>query len=76
MHSLRVNETKVTLRNAFISDHFALGGEKESKFDERTLFWDPLQNLYLSVSLRKTHIRIFQYSEITFILKHSAMSRG
>ena len=30
-----VNETKLTLRNAFISDHFAL---KELKYDERTLF--------------------------------------
>ena len=31
MPSLRVNETKVTLRNAFILDFFALGSEKEPK---------------------------------------------
>ena len=37
MWVLRVNETKLTLRNAFILDHFALGGEKKSKYDERTL---------------------------------------
>ena len=28
---LEVNETKLTLRNAFILDLFALGGEKEFK---------------------------------------------
>ena len=36
MPSLRVNETKLTLRNAFILDLFALGGEKELKYNERT----------------------------------------
>ena len=35
VRALRVNETKLTLRNAFISDGFALGGELESKCDER-----------------------------------------
>ena len=45
--SLRVNETKLTLRNAFISDHLAL---KESKYDERTLFWGSLQKLFLPVN--------------------------
>ena len=44
MPSLRVNETKLTLRNAFILDLFALGGEKESKYNERTPFWDSVQN--------------------------------
>ena len=34
----RVNETKVTSRNAFIDNFFALESEKESKDDERTLF--------------------------------------
>ena len=29
--STQVNETKVTLRNAFILDLFASGGQKESK---------------------------------------------
>ena len=38
MQSLKVNETKLTLRNVFILDLFALGGEKESKYNERTPF--------------------------------------
>ena len=50
MRNLRVNETKPTLRNAFISDLFALGGEKESKYNERTLFWGSVQKLDLSVN--------------------------
>ena len=50
MRSLRVNETKLAFRNAFISDHFALGGEKESKFDEKTLFWGSLQKLDVPVN--------------------------
>ena len=33
-----VNETKLTMGNAFILDLFALGGEKESKYNERTVF--------------------------------------
>ena len=47
---LRVNETKLTLRNVFISDHVALGGEKELKFGERTPFRGSLQKLDLSVN--------------------------
>ena len=43
MPSLRVNETKLTLRNAFILDLFALGGEKESKYNERTPFRGSVQ---------------------------------
>ena len=39
MPSQRVNETKLTLRSAFILDLFALGGEKESKYNEKTPFW-------------------------------------
>ena len=50
MQSLRVNETKLTLRNAFILDAFALGGEKESKYNESTLFWGSVQKLDLSVN--------------------------
>ena len=38
MWSLWVNETKLTLGNAFILDLFALGGEKESKYNKRTPF--------------------------------------
>ena len=33
VYALRVNETKVTLRNAFIDNIFALESEKESKND-------------------------------------------
>ena len=36
VRALRVNETP---RNVFILDFFALEGEKETKYDERTLFW-------------------------------------
>ena len=36
--NLRLNEIKVTLRNAFIGNPFALESEKESKNDKRTFF--------------------------------------
>ena len=49
-HSADSNETKLTLRNAFILDLFALGGEKESKYNEKTNFWGSLQELVLSVN--------------------------
>ena len=35
---IRVNETKLTLGNAFILDLFALGGENESKYNARNPF--------------------------------------
>ena len=38
------------LEMLLFSDHFALGGEKESKFDEKTLFWGSLQKLDASVN--------------------------
>ena len=38
MRVLRVNETKLTSRNVFILVLFAAGSEKESKYDEGTLF--------------------------------------
>ena len=50
VRSLKVNETKLTLRNVFILDLFALGGEKESKYNEKTPFWGSLQKLDLSVN--------------------------
>ena len=50
MRTLRVSETKLTFINAFISDLFALEGEKESKYNERTLFWGSLQKPDLSVN--------------------------
>ena len=58
MRSLRVNETKLTLGNAFILNHVALGREKESKYNERVLFWGSLQKPDLSVN-PKTHIPVF-----------------
>ena len=45
-----VYETKLTSRNAFILDLFAVGKEKESKYDERTLVWGSLQKLVVSVN--------------------------
>ena len=50
MHTLKVNESKVTLRNTFIVNLFALKSEKESKNEERTLFWDFSQILDLSLN--------------------------
>ena len=38
MSALRVNETKVTSKNVFIVNLFALKSEKEPKNKERTLF--------------------------------------
>ena len=43
VRSLKVNETKLTLRNVFILDLFVLGGEKESKYNERIHFWGSVQ---------------------------------
>ena len=48
MGSLRVNETKLTLRNAIALDLFALGDEKESKYNERTLICGSVQKFDLS----------------------------
>ena len=45
MWSLKFNETNLTLRNVFLLDLFALGGEKESKYNERTPFWGSMQKL-------------------------------
>ena len=50
LRALRVNETKVTLRNAFIDNLFALESKKESENDERTLFQDCPRILDLSVN--------------------------
>ena len=63
MPSLRVNETKLTLRNAFILDLFALGGEKESKYNEKTPLGAPCRNstCQLTLSLRKTHTHVFPH---------------
>ena len=50
VRALRVNETKVTSRNAFIDNLSALESEKESKNGERTLFWGCPRILDLSVN--------------------------
>ena len=50
MRALRVYKTKVALRNTFIVNLFSLGSEKESKNDEKTIFWDILQSLELSLN--------------------------
>ena len=42
VRTLRVNETKLTLPNAFILDRFVLAIDKESKCDGGTLFWGSL----------------------------------
>ena len=39
VHTLRVNETKITGENAFIGDHFRTEGNHESNYNENTLFW-------------------------------------
>ena len=38
MRPLRINETKLTSSSAFILDLFALGDEKESKYDIKPSF--------------------------------------
>ena len=50
VRALRVNETKATLRNAFIDILFALESEIESKNDKRTLFRDCPRILHLSIN--------------------------
>ena len=50
LHAPRVNETKVTSRNAFIVIFFVLESGKESKNKEKTLFWDYPWILDLSVN--------------------------
>ena len=51
-----MSETKLTLRNVFILDLFAIGDEKESEDNERTTFWRPhaetlslLRHIYTSI---------------------------
>ena len=44
-----VNRTKVTLRNAFIDNLFALESEKESKNEKRALFTDCVQIVVMNV---------------------------
>ena len=50
MRALRVNITKVTSRNDFIDNLFALESDKELEIDERTVFPDYTQILDLAVN--------------------------
>ena len=43
MRAVRVNETKLTSRNAFIVNLLALQNENKAKYDQNTLFWDSPQ---------------------------------
>ena len=49
---------KENLGKTFIVDLFPSGGKKESKYEERTLFWGspPVLTCFLILSLRKMHI--------------------
>lgn len=53
MYKLRGNETNLTSRNTFVLDRFLLRGEKESRYKERTVFWDSLQKIALFVNETK-----------------------
>ena len=68
MHVLRVSETKLTPGNAFVVDLFPLGGEKESKYDERTLFCGSPQclNLFLTFHLGKMQCVFEDYFSFSY----------
>ena len=55
MHIERVNETKVTLGNAFIDNVFALEPEKESRNDKSTFIWEYPRILDLAVNPYKAN---------------------
>ena len=50
MRALKVKENKLTSRNDFIVNLFALESESESAFDQKTLYWDSSQILDLSLN--------------------------
>ena len=50
LRALRVYEPKLTSRNAFIFNHFALESERESKMGERIFFWGNHRSLDLSLN--------------------------
>ena len=59
MRALRVNKTKVTSRNTFIDNLFALERERESKNDEKSLFRDfLLVKEYLHIKLNNNYVII------------------
>ena len=61
---LRVNETKVTLRNDFIANSFVLESEIESKNDEITLFWDYPLILDLSINSQEANATYVWFCEL------------
>ena len=55
----RVNETKLTLENSFVVDHFALEGGKNSQYDERTSFGAPWSAMTCFLKLSERRIYVF-----------------
>ena len=57
MPALTINETKITLKNAFIVHLFALGGKKNQNITKEPSFRASCRNLrrLLTLSLRKTY---------------------
>ena len=49
VRAVRVNETKVTLRNAFLFNAFILRSKKNKKNDKRIFFWDCSWSVDLSL---------------------------
>ena len=66
MRTLNINGTKVTLRNTFIENLFALESEseKESKNDKRTLFPDCQPIVDLSVNPYTPYDTYMWFSEL------------
>ena len=61
--TLRVNEVKVTSRNAFLDHFFALEIEKDSKYDQRTLLQGYPRILNLSFNpeaANTTHMLLYE----------------
>ena len=50
MRAVRVNKTKITSRNAIVNNVFSLESKKESRNDEKTLFWNYLRIFDLAVN--------------------------
>ena len=62
MRAVRVNETKVISRNAFIDNLFLLKSEKETKNHEATLFRDCPRMLDLSVNFWTPNVASMWFS--------------
>ena len=68
MSALSFNWTNVTSRNAFNLDLFPVGGEKESKYDERTLFWGLPAETWLVCQPLASERRIYAFYFYVFFL--------